>query len=257
MKISLSRKKLLLASAICTAILLPATARAGVADIISLLTTITTTLKTTVGTVLTDIEAINTKVRDFEQTALWPVSLIKQTRSEVLQLHAQLASAATEIESINIRSAHLPHTQDLELVLGSGATNLDRIGSSYATVYQQVPATGQVGTRQRNVLDTNDALALSGLKTATVSDQSSKQILVVADGLEQQAALSAPGSASILTAQAQAANLQSQAMLHRLLATELRVEAANLAHINAKRKQSADDNRDLRQQLQRTLGGSR
>jgi len=46
-------------------------------------------------------------------------------------------------------------------------------------------------------------------------------------------------------------------MLHRLLATELRVEAANLAHINAKRKQSADDNRDLRQQLQRTLGGSR
>jgi hypothetical protein len=75
----------------------------------------------------------------------------------------------------------------------------------------------------------------------------------VADGLEQQAASTAPGTASILTAQAQAANLQSQAMLQRMLAAELRQEAARLAHTNALRKQSADSTRDLRNNLLQIL----
>jgi hypothetical protein len=78
-------------------------------------------------------------------------------------------------------------------------------------------------------------------------------MLNVADGLEQQAAASAPGSASILTAQAQAASLQNQAMLQKLLAAELRQEAARLAHANALRKQSADANRDLRNNMLQML----
>jgi hypothetical protein len=102
-------------------------------------------------------------------------------------------------------------------------------------------------------MDVDDALALGALKTTTISDQASQRMLNVADGLEQQAALSAPGSASILTAQAQAANLQSQAMLQRMLAAELRQEAARLAHANALRKQSADANRTLRNNLQQIL----
>src|SRR6185437_9140024 len=101
--------------------------------------------------------------------------------------------------------------------------------------------------------DVDDALALGALQTTTISDQASQRMLTVADGLEQQAALSAPGSASILTAQAQAANLQNQAMLHKLLASELRQEAARLAHSNSLRKQSVEAIKNLRNNFQQIL----
>jgi hypothetical protein len=42
-------------------------------------------------------------------------------------------------------------------------------------------------------------------------------------------------------------------MLQRLLAAELRQEAARLAHANALRKQSASSTRDLRNNLQQIL----
>ena len=70
-------------------------------------------------------------------------------------------------------------------------------------------------------------------------------MLSVADGLEQQAAAAAPGSAPMLTAQAQVANLQNQAMLQRMLAAELRQEATRLAHSNALRKRSAEANQTI------------
>jgi hypothetical protein len=71
--------------------------------------------------------------------------------------------------------------------------------------------------------------------------------------MEQQAAAAAPGSAPLLAAQAQVAQLQSQAMLHRLLAAQLRQEAALLAHDNALRKQGADSLGQMRGNLLRLL----
>jgi len=45
----------------------------------------------------------------------------------------------------------------------------------------------------------SNAFALGALKTAAISDTASQQLLTVADGLEQQAAASAPGSAPSMT----------------------------------------------------------
>ena len=234
--------------------LMPVAAKAGVADIISLLTTITSTLQNGVGQVLSGIQSINTTVRNFEQQVVWPVTLINQTRAEVSQVRSQFTSLAGQIQSIPTNSASLVNPKQLEALLRSRqAGNLGQISASYAQVYQVLPQANQATPTQRNLMDVDDALALGALKTATASDQASRQMLNVADGLEQQAAVSAPGSASILTAQAQAANLQNQAMLQRMLAAELRQEAAHLAHSNALRKQSADANRTLRNNLQQIL----
>jgi hypothetical protein len=235
-------------------VLMPAAANAGIGDIISLLRTITSTLQNGVGQVLSGIQAINTTVRNFEQQVVWPVALINQTRAEVSQVRAQFTSLAVQIHSIPTHSATLFNPKQLETLLRSQqAGNLGRIGVSYTQVYQAIPQANQATATQRNLMDVDDALALGSLKTATTSDQASQQMLTVADGLEQQAALSAPGVASILTAQAQAANLQNQAMLQRMLAAELRQEAARLAHANALRKQSVDANRTLRNNLQQIL----
>lgn len=258
MKNLLCQKRTLTLCFVFVVLLLPLTASAGVGDIISLLTTITSTLRNSVGQVLGGIQTINTSVRNLEQQVVWPITLINQARAEVSQVRAQLAGLAGRIHAIETSSANLVRPKQLEALLRSEQTgNLNGISASYSEVYQPLPQAGQATSVQRNLLDSDDAVALSALKTATASDQASEQMLTVADGLEQQAALSAPGSASILTAQAQAANLQNQAMLHRLLATELRAEAIRLAHANALRKQSADANRDLRLNVQQILSRSR
>lgn len=235
-------------------VLLPMAANAGVADIITLLNTIIGTLQNGFGQVLSGIQSINTTARNFEQQVVWPVTLINQTKAEVAQVRSQFTSLAGQIQSIPTNSASLVNPKQLEALLRSRQSgNLGQIGASYTQVYQTLPQANQATATQRNLMDVDDALALGALKTATASDQASQQMLNVADGLEQQAALSAPGSASILTAQAQAANLQNQAMLQRMLAAELRQEAARLAHTNALRKQSADANRTLRNNLQQIL----
>ena len=234
--------------------LMPMAANAGVQDIISLLTTIISTLQNGVGSVLSGIQSINTTVRNFEQQVVWPLTLINQTRAEISQVRAQFTSLAGQIQSIPTNSATLVNPSQLEQLLRSQrAGNLGQISASYMQVYQSLPQANQATVTQRNLMDVDDAFALGALKTATASDQASQQMLNVADELEQQAAVSAPGSASILIAQAQAASLQNQAMLQKLLAAELRQEAARLAHANALRKQSADANRDLRNNMLQIL----
>ena len=54
--------------------------------------------------------------------------------------------------------------------------------------------------------------------------------------IEDEARIAAPGSVPFLTASAMAANLQSQAMMQKMLAAMLRQEAARIAHENALRK---------------------
>ncbi len=248
------RKRMLAVCLVAAVLLMPVAARADVVQIILLLKTITTTLQNSVGQALSGIQSINTTVRDFEQQAVWPLTLINQTKASVEQVRAQFTGLAGQVHNIPTSSATLVSPSRLETLLRSRqAGNVGQIGASYAQVYQALPQPNQATDAQRNLMDVDDALALGALKTATVSDQASEQMLGVADGSEQQAAAAAPGSASILTAQAQAANLQNQAMLQRMLAAELRQEAARLAHANALRKQNAEATRELRNNMRQIL----
>jgi hypothetical protein len=253
-----SQKRTITSALVCVLLFTPVAANADVVSIISLLTTITSTLKSDVGQVLSHIESINSSLRNLQQQTLWPVSLINQARDEASRIRAQLSSLAGQIHSLGTSSAILAGPKQLEAVLrGRRSSGLNQLSGLYSQIYQPLPSATQATSEQRTLVDADDALALSGLKTATVSDEVSKRILSVADGLEQQAALSAPGSASILTAQAQATDLQNQAMFHHLLAAELRAEAARLAHANALRKQSANSNRELRLNIQQALTRSK
>jgi hypothetical protein len=235
-------------------LLMPLAANAGIADILTLLNTITSTLENSIGAVLSGIQSLNATVRNFEEQVVWPVTLINQARAEVSQVRAQFTSLAGQIHSIPTNSATLVSPSHLEALLRSQQSrSLGQISASYVQVYQALPQANQATATQRTLMDVDDALALGALKTSTASDQASQQMLGVAEGIEQQAAEAAPGSAPLLTAQAQVANLENQAMLQRMLAAELRQEAATLAHANAMRKQSADANRTLRNNLQQIL----
>ena len=80
------------------------------------------------------------------------------------------------------------------------------------------------------MMDVDDALAQENLKTTLISDQGADVVLQTANQMENQVALSTPGSNSFLTAQAQVANLRCQAYIQKMLAAELRQEAGRISH---------------------------
>ena len=103
------------------------------------------------------------------------------------------------------------------------------------------------------MIDMDDALAMGSLKTTVLSDQTTQGMLALADQLEQQSAAAAPGSGPMLSVQAQVADLETQAFMAKMLAAELRQEAARLAHQNTLLKQSAAATRNLQNQIQQVL----
>ena len=86
----------------------------------------------------------------------------------------------------------------------------------------------------------SDALAMDTLKTLKASDDVVNQTLQASQIIEDEAAQAAPGSAAYLTGAGMVAAVENQAMMQRMLAAELREEAAILAHTNAIRKRQAD-----------------
>ena len=95
-----------------------------------------------------------------------------------------------------------------------------------------VPTTTQASAAERTLIDVDDALAQDTLKTLKESDDADNITLSVADQLENTASQAAPGSAPFLTATAVAASIRTQALTQKMLAAELRQEAAELAHRN-------------------------
>src|ERR1043166_3962698 len=192
---------------ICALLLAPRAANAGVADIISLLTTITGTIRNGIGSVLGGIQSIRTTVTRLEQQVVWPVAAINQAKSFVSQMRSQFTLAAQQVRQIRTESATLVNPSNLEKLLRGGQANgLAQIRNSYVQIYQPLPLANQATDPQRNLMDVDDSMAIGAMKTAVASDQATEQMLGVADGIERQAAAAAPGSAPMLTAQAQVAN---------------------------------------------------
>jgi len=242
-----------LSVALAAALALPA--RAGVGDILSLITSITSTIKDGIGTALGGIRSIQNAEKQLQQEVLWPVAVINQAKAEVSRIRSQFGSLAQQIHGLSVNSATLAHPQNLEALLRSEQTgSLGRIGAAYGNVYQPSPGPNSASPATRNLVDADDAFASGALKTAVISDQASERMLSAADAMERQAATAAPGSAPMLSAQALAANLESQAFLQRMLAAELREEAARLAHANALLKESGAATQGLTNGVQRVLG---
>jgi hypothetical protein len=238
---------------ISIALLLPMTARAGVGDIIQLLTTITSTIKGEIGQVLGEIQKVNAARQSLQQQVVWPLNAINQAKISVLQVRSRFSSLAGQIHAIEVSSATLANPKQLESMLRGNQSSITGIQPAYLKVYGAVPSATEATAADRNLMDMDDAMAAGSLKTAAISSQASEQMLSVADSLEQQAAQTSPGAAPMLTAQAQVANLQNQAFLQKMLASELRQEAASLAHDNAMLKSGAEANRTLRNNMQQIL----
>lgn len=250
---ALCRRPLVLA--VIALMMAPISAQAiGLGDIISLIKTITSTLQKPIGGVLTEIQKINSEINRFRQEIVWPLNEINQARAFVSATRARYTGLMSQIQSIRNNSANLANPRQLESALRGGqAGGMGQFQQVYAQVYAAVPQSNAAKPRQRDMMDIDDALAMDSLKTTIVSDQATQNLLSLADSLEQQSASAAPGSAPLLTAQARVTDLVTQAQLAKMLASELRQEAAKLAHQNALLRQSASATRNLQNQMQQVL----
>jgi hypothetical protein len=251
----LSRSRRWLFVAVITVCLIPANTRAqGIGDILLLLHTITSTLQGPIGDALNEMRKVSAEINNFRQKIIWPLAVINQTRSFVSATRAHYTGLLSQIEGLKNNSATLALPMQLESIFqGAQSGSIGQIPGIYAQVYQPVALAGVAQPGQRNLMDIDDAIAMDSLKTSMVSDQTTQGMLTLADSLEQQAMAAAPGSASMVTAQARVADLVTQAQLAKMLAAQLRQEATKLAHQNATLKHSATTTQNLFNQIQQVL----
>lgn len=250
-----SRRNRQLIAVILALCLIPPAVRAdGIGDILSLFQTITHTLQGPIGGVLNEVQKVSIAINNFRQQIIWPLALINQTRSFISAIRARYTGLMGQIEGIKNNSATLALPMQLESLFRSAqAGTMTQIPPIYMQVYQPVSQASFAQPVQRNLMDIDDAMAMDSLKTAMVSDQNTQGMLTLADSLEQQAMSAAPGSAPMVTAQARIADLETQAQLAKMLASQLREEATKLAHQNAVLKHSSVATQNLQNQIQQVL----
>lgn len=251
----LSARKRWVLVVIVSLCLIPSTARAaGLGDILSLLKTITSTIHGAIGGTLSEIQNLNSLLNNFRQQSVWPLTAINQARFFVTSTRAQYGHLMFGIVTIRNNSATLAPPSQLESVFRSGqASSIGQVQPTFTNVYSAVPPPANAQPQQRNMMDMDDALAMGSLKTTVLSDQTTQGVLALADSIEQQSATAAPGSGPMLSAQAQVAELETQALMAKVLAVELRAEAAKLAHRNTLLKQSSAATRNLQNQMMQVL----
>ena len=226
----------------------PAVAQIGALGVAAAAAAVVALITNTIGALFGTANGLLGSINNFLQALvnLWenivyPIALINQTRMMVTQLIAQFRGLITAIDNINVRSATLPNPSALEAIMRNGSiADFGQFNQTYRTTYQQLPPVTDIDPGDRQRVDMSDALAMDTLKTLKASDDVVNQTLQASQIIEDEAAQAAPGSAAYLAGAGMVAAVENQAMMQRMLAAELREEAAILAHTNAIRKRQAD-----------------
>lgn len=247
MKVKQVRQKAtIFAAGALTALLFaqPLAAHAGMFDIFSV---ISSTIGSEIGGTLSAMNTIASTLQKDEQTLLFPVSLINQSRSFVSTIIGSYRSWMSTVFTMQTGSAQLSQNQVLELEAMSGTTStitninskIANINTMYNATKGLVPSALAAPAAHRQMIDMDDALAKDALSQSVAADQTSASLLKMANGIENQSAASSTGTAPIISASARTAELISLAGQHKLLAAMLREEAGGLAHEMGVLKQSA------------------
>ena len=233
----------------------PAKAQLGALTVTIAAAAVVSLITNTIGSLLGTSNGLLGSINDFMQAlvSLWedvvyPINLINQARAMVNQLVAQFRGLVAAIDNVNVRSATLPNPTVLETLMRNGSVaDFAEFDQAFRTTYQPLPPVTDIDPGDRQRVDMSDALAMYTLKALKASDQVVGQTLQASQIIEDEAAQAAPGSAAFLTGAGLIAAVENQAMMQRMLAAELREEAAILAHTNAIRKRQADMANQFRQ----------
>ncbi len=252
MVVARTRRQILaltLTGVLVVALVSPPAAQAQ-ASLIGAIQSVLNVINGLIKTATNSINSVRTAISNFYQQVTWPVALINQAKAMVTQMIGQYRSLMQSIFNINLKSATLPNPVALENVMRNHQTNdFGGLTSAYGNTYGTLPTVTAASPADRAMMDMDDAMAVDNLKTLKESDASDDLTLQAANNIENAAGQAAPGSAPFLTATAVVVSIQSQALTQKMLAAELRQEAARLAHENALRKRGATMSGDVNTQI--------
>jgi hypothetical protein len=190
---------------------------------------------------------VRTALNNVQQVTVWPKQMINQARAQVTTIIGQYRNLMASIIHIDLKSATLPAPQALEAVARDHQVNdFSSLTNAYRNTYGPVPVTTDASVSDRAMSDMDDTLTLDSLKLLKAADQATDIEMQSADSIENAASQAVPGSAPFLTATAMVSGINSQALIQKMLAAELRQEAARLAHRNTLRKENANNTTQLR-----------
>ena len=200
---------------------------------LSIFDSLFSSIQNDMGSSLKAINQISQQVQQLYQTSIWPLAAINQARGFVSNSISSYRNSMNQIFNTPFTSAVSPGPQQFEAILHSRLTSqIPALQTSFTTNYGSIPQSSTASSQDRVMMDMDDALGQQNLKTTLIADQGADVILQTASQMENQVAVSTPGSNPYLTAQAQIANFRCQAYMQKMLAAELRQEAGRAAHDN-------------------------
>jgi len=194
-----------------------------------------------------------TSIEAFQRLNVWPQNLINRAK-EVVGSVQGIFNQIRQLGRINISSATLPNTQQLEQTLLSGDSGrISSVGSQYAAVYSTVPPPTDASPEMRNLMDMTDAAAQAAMKRAIAIDAIAELEMQAADRIMQEIQGAAPGTAPILEAGAAAWLVRANSYTQGALTELMRLRAIELADTGAEMKLEAQQGAVLRGNVTDTL----
>ncbi len=205
----------------------------GHAQFLTAFDSIFKSIQSDIGSSLSSVNQIMQQVTKLYQTTIAPLAALNQARGFVANSISSFRNSMNQTFNTPFTSAVTPGPQQFESILHSRlSTQIPSLQTSFTTNYGAIPQANTASPQDRVMMDMDDALGQQNLKTTLVADQGQDLILQTANQMENQVAVSTPGSNPYLTAQAQVANLRCQAYMQMMIAAELRQEAGRIAHDN-------------------------
>ena len=221
-------------------VLIPTTAHGqfgiDTAAILAALSKVQSLMQQYIATPLKDINQAEQTTAKYEQEVMYPIAAINQAKASVLQAENQFTQISNMFRTLNVSSATLPQSQNLEsLLLSRNPNNVTAISPQFQSVYGVVMGQKSASSSVRSMTDMTDAQAQDAMKRAVQIDALADAELTEADQMGQHISAAAPGSAPILEAEADVwvvrANAYTQAALAELMRTR-GIDIANQSKIS-------------------------
>ena len=213
-----------------------------VAAILAALSQMQSLMNTYIVAPLKTINQFEQSVANYEQEVMYPLAAINQAKTSVTQFESQF-SQVSSLFHVNVSSATLPQSQDLEsLLLSRNAGNVPSVSGQFQSVYVVVMPPNAASPQMRTMTDMTDAQAQDAMKRAIEIDALADAELAEADQMGQQISQAAPGSAPILEAEADVWMVRANAYTQAALAELMRTRGIDLANQSALSKLATTDN---------------
>jgi hypothetical protein len=211
------------------------------AAILAALSKVESLMNTYVAAPLKTINQAQQSLATYEQQIVYPIAAINQARNSVTQFENQF-SQLTNLFKVNVSSATLPQSQNLEsLLLSRNVANIQTVSPQFQNVYGVVMLQNTASPQLRNMTDMTDAQAQDAMKRAIQIDALADAELAEADQMGQQISVAAPGSAPILEAEADVWVVRANAYTQAALAELMRTRGIDIANQSKMSKLAAAD----------------